>query len=72
MASTAETASGEMALEVGETTLEGARLPVDGAELGVTVGGTVGEQAETIRKIPQIASRSRRALATIVLLIPRL
>lgn len=60
MVSTAETASGEMALELGEVPVEGATLPVDeAAELGVTFGGAVGEQAETIRKIPEIASSAR-------------
>jgi dihydroxyacetone kinase len=59
MASTAETASGEMALEVGEVPVEGTRLAADEAELGVTFGGAVGAQAETIRKTPQIASSAR-------------
>jgi hypothetical protein len=59
MVSTAETVSGEMAVEVGEAPVEGTRLPADEAELGVTFGGAVGEQAETIRKIVQIASRAR-------------
>jgi hypothetical protein len=59
MVSTAEMVSGEMALDDGELAVEGATLPADEAELGVTFGGAVGEQAETIRKIPQIASSPR-------------
>jgi hypothetical protein len=45
MESTAEMASGEMA--------------PDEAELGVTFGTEAGEQAETISRIPQIASSPR-------------
>ena len=52
-------ASVEIALDDGELPVEGTRLPADEAELGVTFGGAVGEQAETIRKIPQIASSAR-------------
>jgi dihydroxyacetone kinase len=59
MASTAETASGEMAVDDGEMAVEGATLPADEAELGVAFGGEAGAQAETIRKIPQIASSPR-------------
>jgi dihydroxyacetone kinase len=59
MVSTAEMASGEIALDDGELPVEGTRLPADEAELGVTFGGAVGEQAETIRRIPQIASSAR-------------
>jgi hypothetical protein len=61
--STAEMASGEMAVEIaGEgATLpaEGATLPAGEAELGVTFGVALGAHAETIRKIPQIASSAR-------------
>jgi hypothetical protein len=46
--STAEMLSGEMAVDDGEP-------PVD----GVAFGGAAGEQAATIRKIPQIASSLR-------------
>jgi dihydroxyacetone kinase len=59
MVSTAETESGEMAVDDGEVPIEGTRLAADEAELGVTFGGAVGAQAETIRKIPQIASSAR-------------
>jgi len=60
MVSTAETAFGEMAVEVGELPVEGTRLPADeGSRLGVAFGSEAGEQAETIRKIPQIASSAR-------------
>jgi hypothetical protein len=59
MVSTAERASGEMALDDGEVPDEGATLPVDEAELGVTFAVALGAQAATIRKIPQIASSPR-------------
>ena len=62
MASTAEMASGEMALELGEAPVEGATLPAEGATLptdkaalGVAIGDEAGAQAETIRRTPQIA-----------------
>jgi dihydroxyacetone kinase len=48
-----------MAVDDGELPAEGATLPADEAELGVAFGGEAGEQADTIRKIPQIASRAR-------------
>jgi hypothetical protein len=38
IASTAETASDEMAVQVGEAPVEGTRLAADEAELGVTFG----------------------------------
>jgi dihydroxyacetone kinase len=59
MVSTAERAAGEMAVDDGEIPVEGTTLPADEAELGVTFGGALGAQAETIRKIPQIASSPR-------------
>ena len=60
-------ASGEMAVDDGDTAIEGATLPPEGATLpaddedglGVPFGGETGEQAETIRKIPQTASSAR-------------
>jgi len=55
-------ASGEMAVDDGELAVEGATLPVgeaDEAELGVAFGDAAGEQAETIRKIPQMARSPR-------------
>jgi hypothetical protein len=62
IASAAEMASGEMAVDDGELAVEGATLPVgeaDEAELGVAFGDAAGEQAETIRKIPQMARSPR-------------
>jgi hypothetical protein len=58
MASTAETASGEMTGDAGAVPLVGATLWAGEAELGA-FGGEAGAQAETIRKTPQIASTAR-------------